>query len=722
MKNKHYLNIDILRFLSLFAVLLYHLNLLKGGYLAVCTFFVLSGYLSVISYSNKEIKLKDYYLKKFQKIYLPLLLVVMTTIGINYLLSIDWINVKAETRSVLFGYNNYWQLNANLDYFVRNISSPFTHFWFIAITLQFELIFPFIYKLLNIIKEKTNKNSTYIILGLLGISSMILFSYKVLSNNLMSAYYGTFSRSFSIILGMLLAYIHINRNKEKIYNKLWFYSLLPVLIILFVMIDFKSILFTPSMILTTLLSLLGIHLGMNIDNNKIKKIIKPITKISYEIYLVQYPVIYFFQLLDLNPFISIPLIIGTIIIVSFLINIILNPKNNKKIRLTIGIFFIGLSIYGCINYMNAKDNTKDMNKLKNDLNENSELIEKKQKEYQEKLKSEASDWNNTLNDFETNEQNLKETVKNLRIVGVGDSIMELAIKNLYEVFPNGYFDAVENRTERAGRGVIEDLINQGIVGDVLLLNIGTNGSCLGDCKENLMETIGDRRVYWLNATNPDFDTFNPSLYDIASKHSNIHIIDWVSVANEHPEYLIYDKVHPTITGCRIYAETIYNAIYEDYLKELREKKEATIKQHEEEENKKITFIGNDLLIGSYNNLNQIYPDSNFVTEQKITYKKLKTILEKKIEDNSMSNNIVIMFDQSFKLSNKQIKEIKEMCKEYNLYIVEMTPYNKIDESIKTIPFYKDLESHKDYISYDNIHLTEKGYKVLSEKIKYCINE
>ena len=68
--KKYYKDIDFIRVLSCIAVLLYHLNILKGGYLAVCTFFVLSGYLSCISAFRKEkLSLKEYYLNRSLKIY-----------------------------------------------------------------------------------------------------------------------------------------------------------------------------------------------------------------------------------------------------------------------------------------------------------------------------------------------------------------------------------------------------------------------------------------------------------------------------------------------------------------------------------------------------------------------------------------------------------------------------------------------------------------------------
>lgn len=41
-EKQYYKKLDIIRIISCILVLLYHLNILKGGFLAVCTFFVLS--------------------------------------------------------------------------------------------------------------------------------------------------------------------------------------------------------------------------------------------------------------------------------------------------------------------------------------------------------------------------------------------------------------------------------------------------------------------------------------------------------------------------------------------------------------------------------------------------------------------------------------------------------------------------------------------------------
>jgi peptidoglycan/LPS O-acetylase OafA/YrhL len=145
--KKNYKNLNLIRVIACIMVFLYHLGLLKGGYLAVCIFFVLSGYLSIISASRKDsFSLKSYYKNRFIKIYIPLLVVTLLTIFVSCHFTDNlWLNLKPETTSVLLGYNNFWQLSANLDYFSMHSISPFIHLWYIAILIQFELIFPIIF-------------------------------------------------------------------------------------------------------------------------------------------------------------------------------------------------------------------------------------------------------------------------------------------------------------------------------------------------------------------------------------------------------------------------------------------------------------------------------------------------------------------------------------------------------------------------------------------------
>ena len=71
--KKYFKYLDIIRLFSCISIFLYHLGILKGGYLAVCIFFVLSGYLSCVSaFNDGKFSLKKYYTKRIKKLYVPL--------------------------------------------------------------------------------------------------------------------------------------------------------------------------------------------------------------------------------------------------------------------------------------------------------------------------------------------------------------------------------------------------------------------------------------------------------------------------------------------------------------------------------------------------------------------------------------------------------------------------------------------------------------------------
>ena len=61
--------LDLLRAILCIAVLLYHLEVLKGGFLAVCGFLVLSGFLTAESLKKQDsIDLLQYYKKRFVRL------------------------------------------------------------------------------------------------------------------------------------------------------------------------------------------------------------------------------------------------------------------------------------------------------------------------------------------------------------------------------------------------------------------------------------------------------------------------------------------------------------------------------------------------------------------------------------------------------------------------------------------------------------------------------
>lgn len=737
-KQKYYKNLDILRFLSCTAILLYHLNILKGGYLAVCTFFVLTSYLSCLSEFKKDkFSIKDYYLKRIVKLYIPLIIVVFSSLAVISLFpNISWFNLKPETTSVLLGYNNFWQLNANLDYFARHINSPFMHLWYIAILLQFDLVFPLIFVPLRKLGDKVSKSIPCIITALATTISTIYFYRMSLTQNMMVTYYDTFTRLFSLLFGLTLAFFHNyyksllpNKFKESPYKNIIFTFYLILLSILFVLIDSKSPYFALSMVITTILTCRIIDYATTTSTNSlnlVEKVVKSLSDISYEIYLIQYPIIFLFQYIKLQPLYKLAAIILVTIITSYIIHFALKKtKRFKVFKYLLLTSVLIVSIYGAYQYYLAKDHTLEMKKLKEQLAQNEQMIKESKEKYATQLKQEQEDWTKQLENLEECESKLNEVVSNLPIVGVGDSVMLGAISNLQSQFPNGYFDAKVSRTAWKVAPILKDLTEKNMLGNPIVLNLGANGDCSKSCKAEIMQIADKRQVFWLNTTNNE--TANNNLYNISKEYSNLHLIDWSSISSGHSEYFYADGIHLTPTGRVAYTKAIYDAIYQEYLNEYNEKKKAIISEHEEQEKNKISFYGNTLLLNSFEYIEKDFTTAAFIINKDYTYKSLKSEIEQALKNNAITNKIVLAFDNTTNIKTTEYEELLKLCKDKELYIVAtnttVTNLSKKNYSnLVVLDFTKELKKHPEYFMADGKHLSDKGNKALSKLLKENIKQ
>ena len=359
--EKRYLRrLEWIRAISCVLVLFYHLNILKGGYLAVCTFLVISGYLSCTSaLNNSNFSAKSYYKKK---LYIPLIFTVaLSVVIVKCINDIRWINLKQETISVVFGYNNFWQLKANLDYFTRHIDSPFMHLWYISILIQFDLFFPIIFVFLRKIEKKYKNNVSVIVVGLCSIILTIMFFYMSKTQNIMEVYYNTFTRVFSIFYGVFLALIlhKYNMKLPKVLvknNKIIFMIYCLVLFLLGIFVSAEENNYAIYMIITSLISVRLIRYSLFEKKKRrstfIDKVVSFIAKFSYEIYLAQYPIIFLMQSISDSNVINTLFIIVFTFIISFLIHTLVykhfaNKYLNAIKKIFIRIDFNNKLFYSC---------------------------------------------------------------------------------------------------------------------------------------------------------------------------------------------------------------------------------------------------------------------------------------------------------------------------------------------------------------------------------------
>ena len=729
--KKYYVNLDILRIILCISILLYHLNIIYGGYLAVCSFFVLSGYLAVRSaFSYDKFNILKYYYNRLKKIYLPLLITVFITILItSFIKEINWINIKPETKSVLLGYNNFWQLDSNLDYFAHNVLSPFTHLWYMAILIQFEIVFPFIFIIFKYIGKHVHKILPYLLSIILAIISYYYF-FDLTSINVMNAYYHTLSRIYALFIGVSLGFIHYYYKpliapylKNKKACNTIFYLYIIFIIILFLSIKVSSTIYPYFMLIICLITCRLIDYGISVQGDK-KYLISALANSSYEVYLVQYPLIFIFTFYTFNQNIKNIIIIILTFILALIIHFALNLRKKalRPLRYLLFIIIIILTINGAIIYNKTNDHTKELKRLETTLAQNEKIMSEKQKEYEYNKQKEDEYWQSILANLDTEEENIKQMVKELSIVGVGDSVMLGAINELYEMFPNGYFDAKVSRTDYEANGILINLNNNNMLGNPVVFNLGTNGQCGSRCREEILATCGDRRIYWVNVTNDYEVHVNDDLKAFADSHDNVTLIDWNSVSTGHSEYFMADGIHLTPEGRNVYTNTIYETIYQDYIKEFNTKKEELLKQKENALKEEITFYGNSLLINSYKELVKNYDKANYIINESFDYTLLNNEIDKAISNNNLTYNIVFVFDKKFKITDKQLDELLNKLDNYNVYIIMLNKNIDINKNnIHIIDFKKEIKNHSDYLMIDQIHLTNKGNTALVNTIKINVN-
>ena len=732
MEKKYFRRLDYIRVISCIMVLLYHLNILKGGFLAVCTFFTLSGYLGCMSaLKNNNFSIKNYYINRLKKIYIPLIIVVfITIIAIKINPSIKFINLKSETTSVIFGYNNFWQLSANLDYFTRHVNSPFMHLWYISILMQFELIFPIIFVVLKKINKKINKNISTIVIFILMILSTLYFYYLSKNKDIMIVYYNTFARIYSIIFGIFLALINHKYNLKlsntlKKFSKIIFILYTFILIILTIFISSKTKNYAIYMIITTIISARLIEYATVEGgfHERPNKLISLISKCSYEIYLVQYPVIFFMQNLDISKYIKVPVIIIITFTISYILNKILSTKL-KMYKYIKDIFVCMIIIIGSIILITEKDHKAEMKELENKLNENSKMIEKKNNDYLNALNNEQQQWNEILENMENEEAAIAEAVRKLPIVGVGDSVLLGTIDELYEKFPNGYFDGKVSRSIKGAEDLLISLKNEGKLANTLILALANNGDYSDKINKELMDIVGDREVYWINAVNADDPKFNERFKEFASNYSNIHIVDWQEASKNHPEYFYADGIHLKGEGPKAYANTVFDAICADYSKDYKNKKDKLLNNHEKELKSKIAFYGNNVLINSFSYIDKKFKKAVFNTKQKYDFTSLYNDIKEKIDNNNLEYRVVLLFDNDINISSSEYQKLIDLCKGHEIYICNMTNQKLefTNDNVKIINFYEKIKKNSDYMLDDKKTLSKKGNTALANMLDNKINK
>ena len=612
-KSKYLPSIDSLRALAVLAVIIYHVdvNYLPGGFLGVDLFFVLSGYL-ISSLIIKEfrktgtVNLYNFYIRRARRL-LPAVY-FMITVGLVVMVLFNEVLLRKSHLDAIFGYiysSNWWYIFHKLDYFDSfGAQSPFKHLWSLAIEEQFYMIFPLLFLLVNRKKKskdgtyKLNKNFLYVVLGLILVSliaHILLFDI----NNISRIYFGTDTRAFSLLVGVVGAILYpmerlhakVTPQQNMLYSVVSLVSIATLITVMIYTSEYNTLLYRGGFLLVAILGLIVI-ISSGKQHTLMSRLLsfKPVVfigKISYSLYLWHFPVLVLTtpvsEIGNPNIFFVILRIVLTfaVAIVSYVfvetpirklgfknyINVIFKklkkrPGKSRKVYAGIvglvSVLFL-MGIFGksvpfistaFVKEMESNKETQFVNNGNNKDNnqEKSSDSNKDNKDNKDNNQEKSSDSNK---DNKVNKEDKKNSDKKYSSVLVmGDSLTVDIGEKFQGLYPGAVIDGKIGRQLYVAVEEAKSYSKYNNENSAIIFQLGTNGPFTESQIEELVKEFDKADIYFVNIKVPRAweKTVNAALKETQEKHSNVKIIDWYSVANSSKDLFEPDRVHLNQTG------------------------------------------------------------------------------------------------------------------------------------------------------------------------------
>ncbi len=599
--------IDGLRAVAIFCIIFYHLtpHVIPGGFLGVDIFLVISGYLMTSNLmsslmNRSKVPLRSFLKKRLSRIIRPMLwMCMLVTAYITLFQRNLLINLRPSLLSSLFFVNNWWQIANGHSYFDRySGQSPFTHLWYLSLVVQLFAIWPIIFVFLSTM-IKNHKWLLRSVAALALASGLAMFFLYSPDTDPSRVYFGTDTRSFSLLIGASMALIWplsqfrelLSVTQKKRFGWMSLLSFASLIFLIFFLSDQTWQTYRGGMFIFSLATAFLIMTGLH-SSSALSYLfrIKPLTWVgrrSYSYYLWYFPIITLYQdkVSDLSNLPQVHVLIQILLIIVFgelsyqllengklnldlatatqrqeqfelIKDAVSNPSKEWKrlAKLAALLFLPIISVIGLL--QSTSQVTQETVALQNTISQNSTLISDSQ--------STDKDTVRTINNVAGLTR--EETVfsNSLEVNFVGDSTLLAMANSLQPIFPNAILDGSIGRQLYQSSADIEELASKKLLKNNVVLLLGSNGAFSFAQLESLIKTIGvDKQIFFVNTNVPRTwkNQVNDTLKAGADKYSNVHVIDWASYSKDHPEWFYEDMVHTNPTGANEMALFITKQIY-----------------------------------------------------------------------------------------------------------------------------------------------------------------
>lgn len=238
-------DIQGLRAVAVALVLLFHFgDFLKGGYLGVDMFFVISGFVITQStireiHESSTFNWKNFLKRRVRRL-LPGAAVVLVFSAIAALILLSPLGPQQETARMVVGaatYSTNFLLMPRGYFAIESGANPLLHFWSLAVEEQFYAVWPFAVLLFVAVKQRISRTTFQLFLSLTVIvvtATSCLFYYLLIEKTASIdhfsifdslkernitlenfGFYSPFTRAWEFLAGVVGAFIVSNRKKTS---------------------------------------------------------------------------------------------------------------------------------------------------------------------------------------------------------------------------------------------------------------------------------------------------------------------------------------------------------------------------------------------------------------------------------------------------------------------------------------------------------------------------
>lgn len=606
--------LDGLRAIAIAAVVIYHANQvwLPGGFFGVTVFFVLSGYLTTLSVarrlsSNGGFSYPRFLAERIERLLPSMLLVVASTLVLSLACAPALLaKARADAIPSLLFFDNIHYIVNKVSYFAAaGLPSPFTHFWYLGLLMQFTVIWPLF--VAATWKAGASRKSVCVATAAMAMASAaamaILYDPE---GDTARVYYALDTRAAELLVGSLMAIATLGQGLSKAVTVLPGLKhddgeaerlrkceriagpvALGGLALLFFFANGRgAFAYRGGLLLAAVLTAALLGVLSEPEPSLMARVLgmRPLAalgKRSFSIYLWHYPL-----LLIMNPATRTTALpwwgwaveLAVILAISEVSYRFVEQSRGECLGLSKRTALIAVGALACTALLVAVPlGTPADSRPQGDqmTAEEKKAAADAAAAAREAAKSQTFDLSKTYfagTDFADAVDQINATnftvdaetgATDAKVILIGDSVPDDASNEFYEIFPNGYMDAKIGRQLTAGPSAYKTCQESGRDGDVIVWSLADNGWVTEEQVKALIDCVDPtKKVYIVTCRCPDpwQDANNETIRAAAEGHDNVSVIDWFAESTGHDEWFWNDGEHVRPEGAQAYVMMLRKAI------------------------------------------------------------------------------------------------------------------------------------------------------------------